>query len=155
MRWWTGLLAVTVLLATLPVGSALGAAKAQKLTITLREMSFTPARVTLQAGTKTQITLLNKGKVKHEFMVYDTPAGKMDESEMHAWAEEHSYFKGVEVEVEGGGIAVEGEEIFEVEVGPGRSAELTFTPRRTGTFEMGCMVEGHYEQGMKGVVVVK
>jgi len=155
MRVWSGILVVSVLLAVLPSGSVLGAANVQTVTITLREMSFTPAKVTLRTGMKAEIRLLNKGKVKHEFMIYDTPKGTMDSKAMHRWAEEHSYFKGVELEVEGGGLAVAGEEIFEVEVGPGKSAELTFTPTRSGTFEIGCMVEDHYEKGMKGVLLVK
>lgn len=155
MRRWAMLLAVSLVLVLLTFGGASGAGKTQKVTVTLREMSFTPSTVTLQAGVKAEIRLVNSGKVKHEFMVYDKPKGMMSGEEMHKWAEEHSYFKGIELEVEGGGIAVEGEEIFEVEVGAGKSAELTFTPKKTGTFEIGCMVEGHYEAGMKGVLVVK
>ena len=38
---------------------------------------------------------------------------------------------------------------------PGKRAELKFTPTRKGTFELACHVEGHYEAGMKDVLVVK
>lgn len=55
--------------------------------------------------------------------------------------------------MEGGGIEVEGMGIFEVATG--KSAEVIFTPKKTGTFEIGCLVEGRYEAGMKGVLVVK
>jgi len=155
MRVWMVILAAGLLLALLPGGGATGAGTTQKVTITMRDFGYSPDKVTLRAGLKARITLVNTGRVKHEFMVYDPPKGMMKGGEMHDWAESRSYFKGVELEVEGGGIAVAGEEIFEVEVGPGRSAELTFTPKKTGTFEMGCMLEDHYERGQKGVLVVK
>ncbi len=42
-----------------------------------------------------------------------------------------------------------------LEVASNRSAEVKFTPKKTGTFEIGCHVEGHYEAGMKGSLTVK
>jgi uncharacterized cupredoxin-like copper-binding protein len=33
--------------------------------------------------------------------------------------------------------------------------EVKFTPKKTGTFEIGCHVEGHYEAGMKGSLTIK
>lgn len=155
MRKWMPVLTIAVALTLLMLGGAEGAGKEQKITITLREMSFTPAKVTVQAGTPVEIKLVNSGKVKHEFMVYTTPKAGMAGKELEEWAEDNSYLKGLEVKVEGGGIEVVGKDIFEVEVAPGKSAEVTFTPKKTGTFEIGCHVEGHYEQGMKGVLVVK
>lgn len=155
MKQQVAILAVAALLVIMSLGTAAGGAKEQKLTIVLNEMSFAPARVTLQAGVKAEIKLVNKGKVKHEFMVYAVPKAGLKGDELEKWAEETSYFKGLEMKVEGGGIEVVGEEIFEVEVAAGKSAELQFTPKKTGTFEIGCHVEGHYEAGMKGVLVIK
>ncbi|MDF2627908.1 MAG: hypothetical protein K0R39_1739 [Symbiobacteriaceae bacterium] len=41
-------------------------------------------------------------------------------------------------------------------VAPGKTGEVTFTaPSRPGTYEFACHVDGHYEKGMKGVLVVK
>lgn len=45
--------------------------------------------------------------------------------------------------------------LYETEVQVGRSAVITFTPKKKGTFEYGCHVEGHYEAGMKGTLTVK
>lgn len=134
---------------------AVAAEKEQKVTITLTEFKFTPAKVTLRAGVPAEIVLVNKGKVEHEFMVYDVPKGKV--SDWDEYIMDTTYFKDIgEVEGEFGGIgAVAGTRIFEVEVKPGRRAELKFTPKKTGTFEIGCHVEGHYEGGMKGTLVVK
>ncbi len=154
MRGRTALV-VGVVAVLLAVGPAAGAPKAQKVTVVLNEMSFTPARVTVTAGTPVQLTLVNRGKQKHEFMVYTPPRTALAGDELEEWAKENSYFKGLEVTVETAGVEIGAEALMEVEVGPGRSAELTFTPRRTGTFEMGCHLEGHYEAGMKGTFVVR
>jgi uncharacterized cupredoxin-like copper-binding protein len=41
-------------------------------------------------------------------------------------------------------------------VAPGKTGEVTFTaPSKPGTYEFACHVDGHYEKGMKGVLVVQ
>ncbi|HYF95536.1 MAG TPA: cupredoxin domain-containing protein [Symbiobacteriaceae bacterium] len=41
-------------------------------------------------------------------------------------------------------------------VAPGTTGEVTFTaPDRPGTYEFACHVDGHYEKGMIGFVVVR
>ena len=152
LRWITVLLTLPV--AVLASGAA-GAPSVQKVTLVMDEMSFTPSRVSLQAGLKAEIILTNKGRVKHEFMVYELPKKSLSAEERHKWAVATSYFKGLVVKVEGGGIEVEGRDIFEVEVGRGKSAEVRFMPVKKGTFEIGCLIEGHYEEGMKGTLTVK
>jgi len=153
-RWWIGAV-IVALLVFASYGGATGAAKEQKVTITMTEFKFTPARVTLQANVPAEIVLVNKGTVEHEFMVYKTPTGKIDDWDEYVMP--NTYFQNMgEVEGEFPGVgAVAGTSVFEVEVGKGKTAELKFTPTRTGTFEIGCHVEGHYEAGMKGVLVVK
>ncbi len=154
MRKYVRIFSLTALLVFLALGGAAGAAK-QKVTIALSEMKFTPSKITVQAGSAVEFKLVNRGKQKHEFMVYAPPKAGLDGEELEKWAEENSYFKDLELKVEGGGIEVVGTNIFEVEVDAGKSAELKFTPKRTGTFEIGCHIEGHYEKGMKGTLVVK
>ncbi len=149
-RW-----ALVMFFVSLGFGWTAGAAKEQKVTIALDEFSFSPTKVTLQAGVPAEIKLVNKGKVAHEFQVYVTPKGKVSDWDEYAMA--NTYFKDmgeVETEFEGTG-AVAGTRVFEVEVQAGKEAELKFTPARKGTFEMGCHVAGHYEAGMKGVFTVK
>lgn len=136
-------------------GGALGAPKAQKVTLALKEFSFTPNKVTVQAGVPVEVTLTNKGTVNHEFLLYDVPKGKPDD--MDAWAIGHPYFKNTgEVVVEFPGVgAVAGEILFETEVFKGKTAMISFTPKKKGTFEFGCMVEGHYNGGMHGTLTIK
>ena len=38
---------------------------------------------------------------------------------------------------------------------PKKSAEILWRFSKAGTFEFACLIPGHYETGMKGVVVVK
>ncbi|MDQ7848791.1 MAG: cupredoxin domain-containing protein [Armatimonadota bacterium] len=154
MRMYMRVFGLTALLVFFSLGGAAGAAK-QKVTIALSEMKFTPGKITVQAGNPVEFKLVNRGKVKHEFMVYKPPKAGLAGDELEEWAEENSYFKGIEVKVEGGGIEVVGTNIFEVEIDAGKSAEVSFTPKQTGTFEIGCHIEGHYEKGMKGTLVVR
>ncbi len=155
MRKWLVVAVVAALLVFVTYGGATGAAKAQKITITMTEYKFTPAKISLQAGVPVEIVLVNKGKVEHEFMVYKTPTGKIDDWDEYIMP--NTYFQGMgEVKGEFAGVgAVAGTSVFEVEVAKGKTAELSFTPTQKGTFEIGCHSEGHYEAGMKGVLIVK
>ncbi len=155
MRKRVQIFGVAALVLFLALGGAAWGASEQRVTVTMTEMRFAPAKVTLKAGTTVEIKLVNKGKVKHEFMVYTTPKAGLAGEELEEWAEDNSYFKGLAVKVEGGGIEVAGRDIFEIELAAGKSVEVKFTPKKTGTFEIGCHVEGHYEAGMKGSLTVK
>jgi uncharacterized cupredoxin-like copper-binding protein len=154
MRRIATMSAVVLLVAGLTAGAA-AATKAQKIAVTMTDFKFTPNRVTVTAGTAVELTLINKGKVEHEFMVY--PAPKTAPADWDEYLMSNTYFQNmdeVEVEFEGQG-AVAGTSIFEAEVKPGKRATVHFTPNKKGTFEIGCHVQGHYEAGMKGILTVK
>jgi len=127
----------------------------QKITLTMRDFSYTPAKVVLQAGVPAEITVINKGKVTHEFMLHIKP--KSSGTPAHEWAEENSYFRGLQVVVEGRGAEVRrhGASIYEINVGAEKTAVVKFTPAKKGTFEFACLIQGHYEQGMKGTFTVE
>jgi|DewCreStandDraft_2_1066082.scaffolds.fasta_scaffold01020_24 uncharacterized cupredoxin-like copper-binding protein len=144
----------TVVLALALIQGGSAGPKTQKVTLELGEYYFRPKQITLTAGVPAEITLVNRGKVTHEFMVYAPPKPGMGRDELHEWAEEQSYFKTLMTKVETEGAEVEGM-IIEVEVKAGRKAEVKFTPQKRGTFEVGCLLPDHYEQGMKGTMVVK
>ena len=63
------------------------------------------------------------------------------------------------LEIEGKGLKSEGGEAGEAQLeqvlDPGQSGVLTVSFQRSGTYEMYCPVDGHEQEGMKGVVVVK
>jgi len=157
-RFW---LATALLVLVAMVGPASPAAN-QKVTVTMGEdgsrMFFRPAQVTLQAGVPVEIVLVNRGKLKHEFMVYARPKPGTSREALHEWAEDNSYFKDLEVKVEGGGLEVGARELIEIELAAGKSAEVKFTPKKAGTFEMACLIKDpvdHYQAGMKCTVAVQ
>jgi len=145
---------IGVLVAAFTTG-AMAAAKAQKVTITMSDFKFTPKTIAVKAGVPVELTLVNKGAVEHEFMVYVTPKAAPDDWDEYVM--DNTYFKDmgeVEVVFRGQG-AVASTRMFEVELEKGKSATVEFTPAKKGTFETGCHVEGHYEAGMKATFVVK
>ncbi len=149
------ILGVVAGLVALSASGAAAAARAQKLTVTLTEYRFTPRTVTVQAGVPVELTLVNRGSMEHEFMVYTAPKSTPDDWDEYVM--DNTYFKDMgEVEVvfpnQG---AVAATRMFEVEVEKGKTATVLFTPTRKGTFEVGCHVEGHYEAGMKATLIVK
>ncbi|MDQ7843846.1 MAG: hypothetical protein QN141_13320 [Armatimonadota bacterium] len=69
----------------------------------MTDFRFTPARITLQANVPAEIVLVNKGTVEHEFMVYKTPAGKVDDWDEFVMS--NTYFQNLgEVEGEFPGV---------------------------------------------------
>jgi len=134
---------------------ATAAAKVQKVSVTMTDFKFTPKAITLQTGVPVELTLVNKGGVEHEFMVYAPPKAAPDDWDEYVM--DNTYFKDmgeVEVVFRNQG-AVASTRMFEVELEKGKGATVLFTPSKKGTFEIGCHVEGHYEAGMKGTFVVK
>lgn len=143
---------MTVLALLVPVGIGWGATS-QTITLTMREFTFRPSKIALQGGVPVEIKFVNRGNVSHDFTAYDTPrkTGPM----IVEWAEKTNYFHNVEVSVEGGRVRHSGGVFFALTLLPGKSATITFVPVKKGTFEFGCLIEGHYEAGQKGVFVVK
>lgn len=154
MRTASRLLVSTAVIVLLACGSAWAAAP-QAVTITMRDFSYTPSRITVQAGVPVEFTFFNKGKLPHEFMIYNMPKS-MGMMMGHEWAEQTNYFRGMmNVTATGGRVTREGGNFFELRVAAGQTASLRFTPLRKGTFEFGCMIKGHYEAGQHGTLVVK
>ncbi len=100
------------------------------------EFTISPKTWNLQTGKLYKITLVNEGKVKHEWVA--------SEFTLNIWTRK----------VEVGGVEVKGV-INEIEIQPGAKADWFFVPIRTGEFEMVCEIEGHKEAGMFGKIIVK
>ena len=100
------------------------------------EFTFAPKAWSLETGKLYKVTLVNQGKVKHEWVA--------PEFTQTVWTRK----------VQVGGVEVKGV-ISEIELEPGTRAEWYFVPIRTGEFEMGCEIQGHREAGMIGKIVVK
>lgn len=121
--------------------------------LNLSEFKFAPQRVTLTAGERVTLRLVNRGAVEHEFM-----AGReVDEAE---GGYHEDLFHDLKPVVSGAAMAMEPigheHEGFGVRVAPGRTAEITFVvPDEPGVYEIGCFVPGHYEAGMKATLVIE
>lgn len=100
------------------------------------EFVFVPKTWSLETGKLYKVTLINEGKVKHEWVA--------PEFTLTMWTRK----------VEVGGVEVKGV-IHELELQPGARADWYFVPIRTGEFEMGCEIEGHRKAGMIGKIVVR
>lgn len=100
------------------------------------EYALSPKTWNLETGKLYKVTLVNEGKIKHEWVA--------PEFTLNLWTRK----------VDVSGVEVKGV-INEIELGPGTRADWFFIPIRTGEFEMACEIEGHREAGMIGKVIVK
>jgi uncharacterized cupredoxin-like copper-binding protein len=100
-------------------------------------MTFSPDRIELRRGEQVKLVLKNAGELSHELLI-DSPANNARHKiEMEKNPDmEHAEPNGRRVE-------------------PRQSAELVWRFTKAGTFEFACLIPGHYEAGMKGIVVVK
>lgn len=109
----------------------LAAPKPVAVTITAgtpqNEFAFVPKEITVTAGQPVALTLVNKGKIEHDLHI---EALKVKIPPAAAKMADHV-------------------------LAPGKSASVTFTPAKKGTYEFVCTVPGHKEAGMKGVLIVK
>lgn len=167
-----GSLTIAAILAALVLvaagcGTAQGpeAAGQGPIEITLTDFSFQPEAIRLKAGQEVTLVLTNEGQIEHEFM-----AGR-EREEMGGYG--HDFFEGIEIQASGEEYALEtvgeaeaghgeaghgeGHMGTEVELEPGGRAVLTFTvpADKTGEWEVGCFLPGHYEAGMKARLIIE
>ena len=121
-------------------GSAVVAAAdwdtAKEITIELAEMSFTPKDTALTVGQPYVITVVNKGTEKHEFTAED-------------------YFKSIAFrKAEDASGEFKAAAPLEVEVFAGKTIELFLIPTKAGTYDLVCLIKGHFEKGMFGTITV-
>ena len=149
IRWMLAGMLVTLL------GHTLGAdPKPQEIKLSMSDFAFSPKKITLKAGVPVEMTIVNVGKVVHEVLIYDVPKSVPKSWDDHAIP--HTFFQNMgEIKAKAGGAETVGTNLFEFEVEAGKSMMLEFTPNKKGTFEVGCHVAGHYENGMKATLVVE
>ena len=101
------------------------------------DMRFVPDRIEIREGETIRFALLNRGKLMHEFVI-----GSRAEFNRHAAAMAQQ-------------PAMKHDEPSMVHVGPGKTGTVVWTFNRTGEYSFACLVAGHYESGMFGVLSVK
>lgn len=108
------------------------------ITITMFDsMRYSPASISVKQGETIKFVVKNSGKIKHE-MVLGT------EKEL----KEH-------YEVMKKNPEMEHEDDNMITVQPGKSGELIWRFTKAGKVDFACLMPGHYDAGMKGVVKVK
>lgn len=114
---------------------------ARVINVAMREdgakMLFIPARVTVQHGEQIRFVLRNNGAQEHEFFI-----GSAEEVNAHAQEmKDMPNMQHAEANV--------------VRLPPKGSGELLWRFSRPGEVVFACLIPGHLEAGMKGVIAVK
>ncbi len=100
-------------------------------------MSFAPGRIAVSKGEQIRLVMRNAGELRHE-LVLDSAEGNLKHKAAMAQNPDMTH-------EEPNGRVLE----------PKATAELVWRFTSSGTFEYACLIPGHYEAGMKGVVVVE
>ena len=132
---WTALVAAVVAACSSPP-------EPQPVTLTAKNMTFSPSSFEATAGTPVVLTLVNEDALEHDFSILEIPVESV--SEPDTVSAEH--------EMEMGPAAAE--PVLHVAVEPNETNELTFTPTKPGNYEFYCTVPGHKEAGMVGTMTV-
>lgn len=114
------------------------AAASRTVTIEMSDrMRFDPATVTVKRGDTVRFVLRNRGAQLHE-MVLGTP------KELAEHAALMRKFPDMEHDAP-----------YMAHVKPGATGEIVWRFNRAGTFQFACLVAGHFEAGMTGLITVK
>lgn len=100
-------------------------------------MAFTPNTIEVNAGEQIKFVIKNSGLLSHEFML-----DSIEHNAKHKIAMEKNPEM---IHDDPNGTRLE----------PSKSGEIFWKFSKAGTFEFACLIPGHYEAGMHGIVVVK
>jgi uncharacterized cupredoxin-like copper-binding protein len=100
-------------------------------------MRFEPSSLTVKRGETIRFVVRNRGATLHE-MVLGTPR------ELAEHAALMRKFPDMEHDAP-----------YMAHVKPGETGEIAWRFNRAGTFQFACLVAGHFEAGMTGVITVK
>jgi uncharacterized cupredoxin-like copper-binding protein len=101
------------------------------------KMMFIPARVEVKRGEQIKFMLRNNGELDHEFVLATT-----EENVKHAKEMEKN-------------PDMEHDDPNAKRLKPKKTDQIVWRFTKPGTFEFGCLIPGHREAGMTGIIVVK
>jgi len=161
--WLFGFMVGAGALAGLCAPATAFAANVHKVSVVMKEFSFTPAKVELKVGETVELTLRNAGQVAHDWMAGDglvnTPDEKGFRKDLLVLLKPDVH--GRKFTAEKVGVPSKADSIKRistgVEIEPGGEVTLRFTvpAAAKGTWNMDCVLTGHYESGMKGTIVIQ
>ena len=105
------------------------------------QMRFTPNTLEVQAGETVRLVVRNEGKVLHELVL-----GTDQQIREHAQQMQKAGSHDAHAHDSAGSAAIQ--------VQPGQSGELVIRFAQPGSYQMACLVPGHYEAGMRGALKV-
>jgi uncharacterized cupredoxin-like copper-binding protein len=100
-------------------------------------MSYTPDKIEVKKGEQVKFVLENAGVVDHEFLIDSVTNNAQHKLEMEKNPD------------------MQHEEPNGARLKPGATKEILWRFSNAGSFEFACLLPGHYESGMKGVVAIK
>ncbi|WP_339765077.1 cupredoxin family protein [uncultured Hoeflea sp.] len=100
------------------------------------EMVFEPKEINVEKGETIRFMVMNKGELEHEFVLDD-----------HEGVMEH---KGLMERMP----EMEHDDPNSVRLDPGMDGEVIWSFANSGPFEFACLIPGHYDSGMKGMLTV-
>jgi len=101
------------------------------------KMLFVPDRLEVKRGEQIRFVLRNNGELDHEFVLATTEENIKHAKEMN----EHPDMGHADPNAK--------------RLAPRKTDEIVWRFTRAGTFEYGCLIPGHREAGMTGIIVVK
>ena len=116
-------------------------AKSRTVEISMKEgdgtMAYAPDRIEVKRGEQIHFVIKNDGALKHEFMLATVEENAEHGKLMEKFPDmEHDDPNGKTLEA-------------------GKSPEILWKFTKVGTFEFACLIPGHHQAGMHGLVVVK
>jgi uncharacterized cupredoxin-like copper-binding protein len=106
------------------------------ITLTSKEMSYSPASLHLRVGVPVHIELRNEGKLLHDLNIQGISV-ESPVASGHAAHQHHDT----------------GDDRLHIAAQPGKSAAVMFTPK-AGEYIFNCAIPGHCEAGMTGKLFV-
>lgn len=100
-------------------------------------MRYTPDSIKVKVGETVRLVVKNEGKIMHELVL-----GRPQDLKAHAkLMKKHP--------------GMEHDEPYMAHVAPGKTETIVWQFDKSGEFQFGCLIPGHFEAGMIGKVVVK
>ena len=114
---------------------------ARAVQITMQEgtgkMMFIPDRLEIRKGEQVRFLLTNSGALEHEFVLATTEENLKHAEEMKKNPD------------------MEHDDPNAKRVAPKKRSEIVWRFTKAGQFEYGCLIPGHREAGMTGIIIVK
>lgn len=125
--------------------------------VDMTDIAFTPTTLDVKAGETVRFVLVNKGQLLHEFNLGNAAMHGAHQKEMLAMQQSGMLTPtGMShAGMDHGAMGMQHDDPNSVLVGPGKTAELTWTFSRADNLEFACNVPGHYQAGMVGKVKVE